>query len=116
MMPRRFAPLALVGLAVLINVAAAVILKLLALHASGGRVLVAVGIVLVIALNGARFLLWGSIHKRYPLSHTYPLTALFFPLILLVAYLFGEPVRVQQIGGTILICLGVWVLTARVVG
>lgn len=109
---QRLMPLALVGVAVLLNVAAAVILKLLTIYPSNGSALIGIGILIVIGLNGARFLLWGGIHRRFPLSRTYPLTALFFPLILLVAYLFGEPVRLQQIGGTILICLGVVVLTA----
>ncbi|MGA7304151.1 MAG: hypothetical protein WBW88_04725 [Rhodothermales bacterium] len=110
----RLVPLSLVSLAVILNVLGAVILKLLARHPGAGVLLTLIGIGAVIGLNGVRFLLWGSIHKRFPLSHTYPMTTLFFPLILVVAEFFGEPVRLQQILATALITMGILVLTVKV--
>ena len=64
----------------------------------------------VVGVNGCRFLLWGYIHKHYPLSFSYPLNSLFFPSILIMAYYYGESVNMSQILGVVLITFGVAVL------
>ena len=67
-----------------------------------------IGIVLVV--NFARFLIWGYVHKRYPISFSYPLNSMFFPSILVMAYFYGEPVNINQVLGVGLITAGVAVL------
>jgi drug/metabolite transporter (DMT)-like permease len=62
---------------------------------------------MVAAVNGVRFLLWGYIHKHYPLSFSYPLSSLFFPSILVMGYYYGDPVDINQILGAILVTAGV---------
>jgi drug/metabolite transporter (DMT)-like permease len=59
-----------------------------------------------VALNALRFLVWGYTHRHYPLSRSYPLTALFFPCILLVSAWYGEQVGVAQVAGVGVIMLG----------
>jgi len=71
------------------------------------RLLLALGaIALSIALNLLRFVIWRLIHQRHPLSHSYPLTALFFPCILVMSYVHGDTVGPAQIAGTLLITIG----------
>ena len=43
-----------------------------------------------LGLNFTKFLIWGYIHKNYDLTKSYPLTAIFFPLIFIIACLKGE--------------------------
>ena len=70
-------------------------------------------IVVVAGVNAGRFLLWGYIHRHYPISVSYPLNSAFFPLILLMGYYYGEVVSVNEIIGVALITLGVGMLTYR---
>ncbi|MDB4575810.1 hypothetical protein N9112_02510, partial [bacterium] len=65
----------------------------------------------VVGVNAARFLLWGYIHKHYPLSLSYPLNSVFFPFVLIMGYYYGEPISYFQIIGVVLITSGVAVLT-----
>lgn len=67
----------------------------------------------VVGVNVARFLIWGYVHKHYPLSLSYPLNSLFFPSILIMAYFYGEPVDGLQILGVVLITAGVAVLASQ---
>ncbi len=100
----------IVLIAVVIQVIAAVSLKELADRPELPLVLVTAGIGAVALLNGVRFLVWGYVHKRYPLSHSYPLNSMFFPLMLAVAWAYGEAIRFNQVAGTALISLGViWI-------
>lgn len=61
----------------------------------------------VLALAAARFLVWGEMHKRYPLSLAYPASALFFPLVMVLAWLYGETVAPANIAGAALVTVGV---------
>ena len=45
---------------------------------------------LAFVVNILKFLGWGIIHKRFDLSKSYPITAMFFPLIFIVAFIKGE--------------------------
>lgn len=65
-----------------------------------------------VGLNIFRFVIWGYMHKRYPLSHTYPLTALFFPCVLILSALQGHPVGTWEVWGTLLITGGAMLLGA----
>lgn len=69
-------------------------------------------ILAVLALNFARLLIWNFIHKRYPLSVAYPLSALLLPAVLLVAWLMGETIGWMQIAGGLVVTAGVFVILA----
>lgn len=103
---------ALVLATVVIQIVVAVMLKELA-DAQGGNSHLWLLLILAAAvvLNGLRFLVWGYTHKHYPLSHSYPLTALFFPCILLVSAWYGEPIGWAKITGVCVIVLGLMLMT-----
>lgn len=67
-------------------------------------------IAIVVFLNVVKFIIWGWLNQRYDLSKTYPLTALFFPLIFIYAILSGNSeVTINKIIGLITILIGlVW--------
>jgi drug/metabolite transporter (DMT)-like permease len=64
----------------------------------------------VIALSFGRFMLWGAMHKRFPVSLAYPATALFFPCLVVLAWVYGETVSTAQMLGAALVTSGVLVL------
>ncbi len=108
-------PVLVVFGAVALNIICAVLLKTAADRQTS--LLMLAGIIgLVAALNGLRFLVWGVAHKKYPLSLSYPLSSMFFPLMLGVSYLYGEPVQANQVIGTGLITAGVLWVAVRVNG
>ena len=62
---------------------------------------------IVLALAAVRFMVWGEMHKRYPLSLAYPASALFFPLVMVLAWLYGEAVTPAKMAGSMLVTFGV---------
>lgn len=110
----RLAPLIAVFIAVVLNMLSAVLLKTMADDPRMSRLILVAGIGAVLAINAGRFFVWGYAHKKYPLSKTYPLRSIFFPLMVLVSYFYGEVVHSRQIIGAILITAGVLWLTLRV--
>ena len=62
---------------------------------------------IILALSAARFLVWGMMHKRYPLSLAYPASALFFPLVMVLAWFYGETITPTNIAGAALVTAGV---------
>lgn len=71
-------------------------------------------IILVIAINFTKFKVWGIIYKKYHLSESYPLTALFFPSIYLVAIYNGEArFELTKSVGVIMILVGIWVMNSK---
>jgi len=62
---------------------------------------------LVISVNIGRFVLWGWMHRRIDLSKSYPLTAMFFPLVALLSMFNGEKIAPIQWAGILLITSGV---------
>jgi len=108
----RTAPLLVMLLAVALQIAGATVLKTLA--DSAGRAsaaAAALGIGVVVVLNLLRIGVWGAAHRRYPLSRTFPLSALFFPAMLLLAAAYGESPGAQQVAGALLITCGASWLT-----
>jgi drug/metabolite transporter (DMT)-like permease len=101
---------ALVLSTVVIQLLVATLLKELAMR-NAPTAWILIVLAAAVALNGLRFLVWGYTHRRYPLSHSYPLTALFFPCILLVSAWYGEPIRATQIAGVGVIMLGLALTT-----
>ncbi len=100
--------------AVALQVLGAILLKVLAdqVHVTI-TVWIVAGVGGVIVLNLLRLLVWGYAHRRFPLSTTFPLSSLFFPAMLLVAFAFGDPIEARQILGATLITLGVIWLNRR---
>ena len=91
---------------VLIQLLVAVILKELTGHDSTW-LWTAMVIGFAVGLNGLRFLIWAYTHRRYPLSLSYPLTALFFPCILGVSAIYGESISPQQVVAVAVIMTGI---------
>lgn len=102
----RAGPLVFVAATVVLQLLAAFVLDVAASASAIG--IAALGAVAIaIGLHGVRFMLWGHVHKHYPLSHSYPLTALFFPFVLVISHLRGDHVDWYQLVGTLVITLGV---------
>lgn len=72
------------------------------------------GISAIIGLNVLRFGLWGVIHRKYPISKAYPLTAVFFPLLALMEYFKGESIQLHQWVGVAFVTLGVFWISLTV--
>jgi drug/metabolite transporter (DMT)-like permease len=98
-------PILLIGSASVLTVGTGVVLKEAGQSDSIAVIAGAMGLGGLFAVW--RFLLWRSAHHRYPLSMTYPLTGLTFPLALVVSALYGEPIGSLQVLATVLITLGV---------
>lgn len=103
----RLAPVLIVLFAVLLNVLSGIVLKSLTLRQSWATVYFILSLGAVLAINGLRFAVWAVAHRNYNLSLTYPLSSIFFPLMLVVAYAYHEPVGWNQWAGTIVITVGV---------
>jgi drug/metabolite transporter (DMT)-like permease len=75
---------------------------------------IAIGVLaaVIMVLSFGRFLLWGEMHRRYPLSLSYPVNAVIFPLIVVMAWGYGEPVSADQAIGAILVSIGVFLAMA----
>lgn len=97
--------------AVGLNLSVAIAMKLLASQNSIQLEIFLLGIGFVIILNGSRLIVWMFANKFFPLSTMYPLTSIFYPLMLGVSYFFGEKITSPQFFGTILITLGVFWLS-----
>ena len=102
-------------LAVSLQVMGALLLKTIADHRLDWSILVlGLGVSAVILLNLVRLGVWGAAHKRFPLSTTFPLSSLFYPVMLVVALAYGDAVGSRQLVGALLITAGsVW-LSLRV--
>ena len=72
---------------------------------------VVLGILFVIGLNVFKFIIWNFLHKRYDLSNTYPMTAIYFPLIYIISVVKGEVVvDMFSLIAILLIFLGVYLI------
>lgn len=103
--------LSVVTVTVLLQLLGAAFLKQATLSVHVGLWLPALFIVAAFGVQGVRFLLWGYAHKRWPLSVTYPMTAVFFPMLIALAAFYGEQVTAAQWLGGFLITGGVAWLT-----
>lgn len=107
------APLLLVTATVLLQLGAAWILDTAASPACADELLIAfAAIALALVIHAGRFVIWGYTHRHYPLSHTYPLSALFFPCVLLLSWWQGDAVSGAQLAGTALITAGVYLISS----
>ncbi|MBA3447602.1 MAG: hypothetical protein H0T56_08320 [Pseudaminobacter sp.] len=99
--------IAVVLVVVFLNIFNAVILKYAAIAAHAHFIIVGSFILLVLLINVGRVIVWGWIHKRYSLARSYPLTAIFFPLIAITSWWQGEPITLQAVIGVVTITAGV---------
>ncbi|AWV06414.1 hypothetical protein [Marilutibacter maris] len=104
---------ALVAASVIMQLLSALVLKITPALDPGHALTVMLCLVLVLVLNVARFFVWGSIHRRFPISVAYPTSALFFPGILVMAWWFGEPIGPFQVAGAMVVMLGVALLVSE---
>ena len=109
MTPRMNATL-FVSAAVGLNLISALVLKETADMKDGSMAAIGAALLIVILLNLSRVGCWAAIHKRFQLSDSYPLTSLFFPMILIASASYGEEINAPKMIGTLLITLGVVVL------
>lgn len=71
-------------------------------------------IFVVLGINFIKFKTWGFIYKHYHLSESYPLIALFFPLIYFVAIINNEAVfKLTKLTGILLIMVGTIIMTKQ---
>lgn len=104
-------PLLLVLFTLILGLGSAALLAHLASLQQVSDILIITGILAVLTINGIRLIIWSFLHSRYPLSHTYPITALFFPMILGLALYRGEVISNNQIIGVLIITWGVYQLS-----
>lgn len=105
--------LIVVTVTVLLQLLGAALLKQASLSVKLGLLVPVLFIGAAFAVQGLRFLIWGYAHKRWPLSVTYPMTAVFFPMLIALAAFYGEPVTAQQWLGGLCITAGVAWLTLQ---
>lgn len=102
--------LGLVALNITLQLINAALIKYASSHLEQQLGLLVIVLAVVLALGAGRFLIWGAMHKRYPVSIAYPATALFFPCLVVLASALGEPVSANQFVGAGLVALGVLLL------
>jgi drug/metabolite transporter (DMT)-like permease len=107
---QRMLAVLLVSVAVMLNLISAAVLKEAADMGKASPLAIGVLILVVIFINLLRMVFWAAIHKRFRLSDSYPLTSLFFPMILVLSAIYGEEMGLAKLIGTALITLGVLVL------
>jgi drug/metabolite transporter (DMT)-like permease len=106
--------LGLVSLSVGLQLFNALLVKLAAATPSPPLLVMAGLLLAVLALGFVRFFIWSGIYKRYPISLAYPLSAIFFPAVVLLAWTMGEAVGAMQLLGAALVMAGVvLVVTAQ---
>lgn len=102
--------LGLVGLNIVLQLVNASLIKYASRLSVTQLVLVGAVLALVAILSISRFVVWGALHKRFPMSLTYPATALFFPCLVGIAAAYGEHVATPQWIGACLVASGVMLL------
>jgi uncharacterized membrane protein len=107
---QRVLAILLVSVAVGLSLVSAVVLKEAADMQRASLLVVAALISLVVLINLLRVVLWAAIHKRFRLSDSYPLTSMFFPMIMMLSALYGEEIVIAKLIGTALITFGVLIL------
>lgn len=99
--------LSLTAVNVCLQLGSAYLLKTAPAFDAANIVLLGAIMACVLALNAARFVTWNAIHRRFPVSVAYPLSALFFPAVAALAWLLDEHVGWAQWLGVALIVAGV---------
>ncbi len=61
----------------------------------------------ILVFNLVRFVVWGKIHREFPLGIAYASSAILFPCIVLLSIYYGEPFAWHQLLGVGLVMTGV---------
>jgi multidrug transporter EmrE-like cation transporter len=61
----------------------------------------------ILALNLGRFVVWGRIHREFPLGIAYGTSAVIFPCIVALSVYYGEGFSWRQLVGVVLVMVGV---------
>ena len=61
----------------------------------------------ILVFNLVRFVVWGQIHREFPLGIAYASSAIIFPCIVLLSIYYGEPFTWHQLLGVALVMTGV---------
>lgn len=61
----------------------------------------------ILVLNLGRFVVWGRIHREFPLGIAYGTSAVIFPCIVALSVYYGEPFDWRQLVGVVLVMVGV---------
>lgn len=102
--------LGLVMTSIVLQLANASLIKYASARLHAHPVWLSLLLLLVLAISFGRFIAWGAMHKRFPVSLAYPATALFFPCLVALAWAYGETVSMAQVIGAGLVTLGVLAL------
>jgi drug/metabolite transporter (DMT)-like permease len=104
----KLIPLALVVSTVILQITAALVLDYAASLQTEINKHIILLLFSVFCIQGVRFIIWGIIHKKFKLSKTYPVIAVFFPLIYLLSIIKGETILSPfKILGIIIIISGI---------
>ena len=104
----KFLPLLMVSVIVAVNLTGAIFVDWLSALQSLKPWQLLLGISVVLILNLVRFILWIWTHKRFPISKSYPLTAVFFPIIAVISTQMETSLTPAQWVGVVLITAGVF--------
>ena len=111
---RMWTLIGLTGINIAVQLINAAIIKESTVLTSADWLWLLVVYVVVLGFNGVRFVVWGIIHKHYPIGVAYASTALLFPAIVTMSYLYGEPVTMKHLIGVALVMIGVVSLVRQV--
>ncbi|MBM3703067.1 MAG: hypothetical protein FJW63_08815 [Actinobacteria bacterium] len=98
---------------VILNLFAAVLMKILSLINIENYFVIVLGVITVMIINLFRLIVWYHANKQFNLNIIYPLTSIYYPLVLFVSYFFNEKITFIQIIGTIFIMSGVFWLGCK---
>ena len=84
--------------------------KYIAIDLTFSRTLV-IWLIVMIASYAAKFIFWMILHRRFKLSFIYPVLSInYFVALLLGRVLFGEPITVFKIAGSVVLVAGVFLI------
>jgi len=98
-------------LTVSINLMSVIASKYIGMNLAFSGVLVLWLLILVVTY-GLKFSFWFILHRKFQLSFIYPFLSLnYFLSLLLGRLLFGEPITLKKIIGSVIIVAGVFIIT-----
>lgn len=109
----RLMAFVLVFSTVIASVLAALALRAISRYGDIAFFAVALAVGIAFAANLYRVLVWSVIHKRFAITYSYPLTALFFPIIAVISHIYDEPVSLLSWVGVGVIVVGVALMSVE---
>ena len=80
----------LVSIVVALNVIAVLTLRYATGFPKTDIIMIGAFLSAVLLMNGFKFFLWGYIHKYFSLSTSYPMAAMFYPIMYGISIYYGE--------------------------